>query len=66
VLNGIAMAQRTILVVALDEITVATAGGIIPRPVTHGICCPLVVLQITDPTKIVIAKIILMVLVLQP
>ena len=40
------MVQRTILVVALDEITVATSGGIVPRPVTRGICYPLVALRI--------------------
>lgn len=53
------MAQRTILVAALDEITVATAGGIVPRLVAHGICFPLVVRQITVAIKIVIVALVL-------
>lgn len=55
-LDGIAMAQRTILVVALDEITVATRGGIVPRPVTRGICYPLVALQIIDAVTVVVPQ----------
>jgi len=53
VLNGIARAHRTIPVVAGEEITVAARGGIVPQPVTRGICYPLVALRIIHAVTVV-------------